>query len=269
MPMTDALRSLSVFADDREIAVDRRIRLRGKSTMTCLPDPWTVDVYGLSDEDAAFLRRCAIVRVLGAGDSLLCSGAPADILDLHAQGRDVTQILILEGEALWRSTVSLSLAAGTGVEQTIRALLARCSSPAPLAACPQLTAVLPRGQAFFGRTVDALNELARAADSRGWVWHDAFWLTRIGEGVPRATIREEDILREPETMTGALICATRMVGLQTGQLVRLQTDTHSGVFRLAAQTIDADSHSGAWDCTLTLMDETEAGLGLEAWEGIM
>ena len=271
MPMADAsaLRVLRVTVDGREIAADHRVRLRGKSTMTVFPDPWTIGIYGLTDEDLATLRRGAEVRVLGPGDTLLCAGPPADILQRSDEGRDVTQILLMEGEALWQSTVTLDVHAGATVEQTVRALLSRCSAPSPLAACPSLPATIPRGQTFFGRTVDALDELARAADCRGWVWRDAFWMTRIGEGIPRATIREDDLLRPPESMTGALTCSTRMIGLQTGQLVRLETDTRRGIYRLAAQTIDADTHAGAWDCLLTLMDETEAGLGLEAWEGIM
>ena len=269
MPDAKALRVLRVFADDTEVGADCRIRLQGKSTMTCLPDPWQIDIYVPQNEDRAALNRCSSVRVLGENNSVLCSGEPADVLSRRSDGREVVEVLIMEGEGFWQSSVSLTLAAGVTVDQTIRALLGRCSSPIPLASSPSLLATIPRAQSFFGRTADAVDELARAADCRGWVWQEALWLTKIGDGVPRATIHEEDLLRDPESMTGALLCETRMVGLQTGQLVRLDTDNWNGIYRLASQRIDADNYNGAWSNSLTLMDETEAGLGVEVWEGIM
>lgn len=270
--MADAsnLRLLNVYADGELIAEKQRIRLKGKSTMTCLPDLWQVELYDLSNHDRAVLRNANQITVTGERGSVICSGVPSDILIQTDYGRECSVILILEGEAFWRSTVSISITAGVSLRQTLLTLLSRCSSPIPLVSCPELKMNFQRGQAFFGRTADAVDILARAADCRGWVWQGGLYLARTGESVAQTTIRESDILRDPESMTGALLVSTRMLGLMTGQMIRMETDTNTGdTYRLAAQTVDADTIDGNWSCMLTLMDERTASLSTEAWEGVM
>lgn len=270
MALADELRELALMVDGSIIAASSRIHLAGKSTMTCLPDLWQLEIYNLGPEDLAAIRRAEKIAVVGMRNSVLCEGKPMDIVRSVLAGREITTILIVDGDAFWRASVSVSVRKGADAEQTVRLLLSQCTNPIPLAAFPSTHMRLHRGQSFFGRVAIAISDYAKAFSCRAFTFRDRMHVVRLGEGTAETTLTTNDFLTEPVVMDECVTVRTEMIGMMVGRRVTVVDEQIGGIWRLVAQTIDADSYSGSWKCDLTLVDENKMlSDGSSRWEGIL
>lgn len=270
MGLADELRELSIMADNTLLAANSRIHLTGKSTMTCLPDLWQVEIYNLQPEDLAAIRRAEKIAVIGKRNSVLCEGKPMDIMRTALAGREITTILIVDGDAFWRASVAVSVRSGADAEQTVRLLLSKCTSPIPLSAFPSVRMRLHRGQVFYGRVANAIADFAKAFSCRAFTFRNCLHVIKLGEGTAETTLTSDDFLSDPTVMDECATVSTDVIGLMVGRRVTVEDDQIGGVWRLVAQTIDADSFSGSWKCDLTLVNESKLLSQSESrWEGIL
>lgn len=258
------------MADGSRIADGCRIRVKGKSTMTCLPDPWQIDIYNLSAEDYAVIRKAERISAVGMRDSVLCEGKAVDIMRATVAGREITTLLIVDGDAFWKSSVSLSVIKGTDAEQVVRSILDHCTNPIPLSAFPTSKMQLLRGQTYYGRSATAIASIAEAFGCRAFTYRDCLYVVKLGEGTAETILRDSDMLNEPTVMDGFITVSTDVLGYMVGRRMTVVHDSAGGIWRLVAQTVDADNHTGAWRCDLTLVDEKRLLANSESrWEGTL
>lgn len=265
MPEINTLRSLKIMADGRYVAESCRIAVEGKTSMTCLPDVWQIAIYSCTDQDLAILRRASQVDILGQAGSVLVSGAPADIIRTVLDTSVVTTLFFMEGEAFWRSAINLSIRAGATARQTVERLIA--PSKTALAAFPETTLSFQRGQSWFGRAADAVDDIVKAIHCRAYTIQNALYVVQKGMASVRATLKESAVLDTPSFMKDGVILRTDVTGLLCGEMVYADLPLVHGTFRLAAQTVTADNYSGAWQSMITLMDEE--AMPLHEWEGCL
>lgn len=256
--MADAqnLRSLKLYADDALIVDGQHMDVHGKATLSLQPDMWTINLYELSGAQQTAIRLASAIRVTGNGDSILVSGKPADVIRRTEGTRNITTILILDGEAFHRARVALSVASGAGVHDTVRMLMRRAGTGTPLAEIPSVPYRFPRGQVFHGRLSQAVGTLCRSAGWAAWIRNGQLNILRPGTGIVAGEITESDIVADPYQMEDALILQTDVVGRGIGRLYSLNLARARGDWRLAAMAVDADNMSGVWNCELTMVKDS-------------
>ena len=250
----DELRSLSVLADGSPIAENRRIRLRGRTVMGLRPDAWEVDVYFLSEEDAATLHEAKDVSVLGEDDSLLASGRVEETFTHLEDGKLITTIMVTKGMDFWRSTVSISVAKGNTVQDTIQTLCRNGSCPVSVAAMQAKNATFFRGQTFHGRTADYVATLAKSIDARAYYVRGGLYIMSRNAATDSITLEEEDTAMGVARLDGAAVARlTKMRGYTIGAWIMLPGEATR--YRLLCQSVDADNYKGSWRTELILVNE--------------
>lgn len=248
-------RTLYLLADGAPAAQGCRIHLRGRSTMTCSPDAFQVDVYHLPGVDRALLDRAATIAVAGHRGSILCQGRAQDVSVSWREGSELTSYWLTDCEDFAHGVTSLSLAAGASVAESLRAVVAHSTSPLPLIHCPTASVRLHRGQTFHGGTAQAVTMLAKAMDAKAYTTRGGLYILSNDDTAAIATISEDELLDTPTLIHGGAVIRIEAAGLLIGQRISVQAAELRGVYRLAAQTFDADSLKGPWRCELTLLDE--------------
>ena len=153
--MSEPIRSLTVRADGEVIGAGCRARLRAPLALTLLPLPCRLDVWNLSAEGFARLRRARSLTV-ACGDRLLAWGAPAEaVRGPDREGGALSTVLFSPGLPLWEARISLSVPAGVTASETLRALLAASGDMGGLA--PAADAMIR-----YAKTVDPDPALANA-----------------------------------------------------------------------------------------------------------
>lgn len=247
-------RELSLYADGNRIAEGCRIRVHGGAGMTLLPDAWQIDLYNATGEDLAALRRAEWAALYGEQGGLLCAGRLTEIGRRTLQAREISSLMLTDGGAFWRATVSLSVRGDTGLRAVLQAVLDHCSSPIPLATFPETEQRFPLGQTWYGRAADAVREIASAAGGRAYVFRDHLYVVRDGSGAARTFIAAERLRGEPLFLSDAVILQTDMAGWPVGHMAEVEHSRVRGQWLIAAQRVSADSREGEWKSELTLVD---------------
>ena len=270
-------RDLHLFADDREIGQGCPMTLIARETLTLRPALHRLEIRNLSDSAAALLAAARYLE-FRSGASVLAFGEPVDVLTHPVSGTRsgpsssaapsarseavastssaapfrLTEIVFSPGLTLWRSTVSLSMAAGLSVRDTARALLTASGAGVPLASCPTVGPALTRPQAFFGRTCDALTLLAETAEADAHLTAAGLCLSSRSRQEPSLLIPESALLTAPIQTGNRMLLTTAMLGWPLGAFARItwQGSAHTG--RLVSRLIQADNREGPWQSQLEL-----------------
>lgn len=244
-------RDLHLFADGNEIAQGCRLCLTAEETLSLRPALQRLEILDLSDSSAALLSGARGLEIRN-GDSILAFGTPSEILTRAVSGKHLTSAIFSSGLSLWESSVSLSLAAGLKVSDTIRKLLEASGCGVPLAAFAAEDAAFFRPQAFFGRTCDALELLARRVEADAFLSSAGVCVSGRDARDP-ALILPESALAAPPVLSGSrLILTTTMLGWPLGSFVRAEWQGTAWTGRLVSRLIQADNRDGPWRSELEL-----------------
>lgn len=260
----EELRELSVHVDGVQIAKGLRMTLKGRSTMCLRPDYWILNIYNLSGFAEHQVRNAKEIIVCGLGKSELCRGSVEDIYR-HSEGvKDITTIAICDGGKFWDSSISISLASGNKISQTVRTIISRCSSPIKMVSYQANDGLLSRGQVFHGKTVKYVSDLAKSVFARAFLTRGAIGIFGKGKAASVIRIKPESGLLEISRTNNAVIARMGVVqGFAVGQLVEIPEDAKR--YRLICQSIDADNHDGVWQTELLMADESQ--MTDEEWSG--
>ena len=258
--MFDFHRDLHLFVNGQEIARGCRMILTARQSLNLRPALHHLEIYDLSDSSAAILSGASRLEVI-SGQSVLSAGEITEVYTRRASGKHLTSVVFSPGLSLWQSSVSLSLAAGMKVSDTVRALLAASvldtsavasGTTIPLAAYVAPDPVLSRPQAFFGRTCDALSMLAETADADIFISSAGVCVSGRQEREPQYTLPESDLLSEPVLTGNRMILSTSMFGWVPGMVIRTDWKGASRTGRIVSTLIQADNVSGPWKSELEL-----------------
>ena len=259
---------MALYADGVQIADGARLHLQGRATMSCSADRWTLTLTGYNDADLSALRRAALLTVTAEEQSAVAQGAVEDLVIEARNGIGTCTVVLADGAAFCRGFCSVAIRKGTTLDESLHTLLAHCDAPLPLVTPMIAGSRFTRGQAFFGRTVHAVRELAKSAGYRAYVTHGGLYLAKRGLSPAVLRISEDMLLDTPTRLDGVTIIKTAVTGFQPGHCLILPGESNGATYRVIAQAIDADSYSGAWACETVLLDEDAMASGQKNdWEG--
>jgi len=290
-------RDLHLFADDVEIARGCRMMLIAHETMTLRPALHQLEILDLSDSSVSLLAGTNQIEVR-SGNSILAFGELVDTVTQSISGKRQTSLIFSPGLSLWQTSISLSVAAGMKVSDTIRSLLAEAGKTAPqsqadqtwtsdfespidsvfsLAAFTAEDRILSRPQAFFGRTCDALAMLAETAGADAFLspagvcvssrpgadssLTNASAADAASGNVPAAfySVPESALLSAPIQTGDRLLAVTEMIGWPLGENLTITWQGVSHTGLLVSRLIQADTGDGPWKSELELELDHEPG----------
>ena len=251
------IRPLALYADGKQVAVENRIRVQGKSCMTLIPDVSYVDVYNLTNEDLETIRRAEIITASGVDGSILSYGELEEVYTTSDDANDITTLVIVDGKKLRESSVYQTIGAGATVRNTLQTILGGSVFGAYLASEVRF----PRGQTLTGKLLPIVRDLAKTAKARAFISHGQVHVVPKGGTTREITIPDREIEDVPEYANGVCILRTSVKGYAIGTMVIVEGKK----YRLASQAVDADNYEGLWQSELMLVDETE--LSADGMEG--
>ena len=259
--MENLTRKLQVFVEEEEIAQGCRIILSARqtppagsdlsSTNPAQPQLHQLEIYDLSDSSEAKISAASTIEVR-SGSTILAAGDLVEACTRSASGRRITSIVFSPGYVLWQSSVSLSLAAGMKVSETIRAILNAAGASVRLASYLAPDPTFLRPQAFFGRTCDALSLLAETAGAQAFLTPAGLCVLSDSAQTRIISLSEEDLLSPPYVSGSRLLVQTRMRDWLPGTDVQLTWKKLTYRGRVFSSLIQADNVSGPWKSELEL-----------------
>ena len=217
-----------------------------------MPQLFTMEIENLSESSAEKLANCREMAVrsngsvLAVGDSIFCCPRWID-------GRKVLAVSFSYGFRLWKASVSLSLAAGMKISDTIREVLKASGTGIQLAGYTARDFALTRPQAFFGRACEALERLADSADGRAGLTPAGVCVIGAGEQTPTVVMPENGLLSEPIFLKDRVILKTGIVGWPLGTCVRFRWNgaDYQGV--MMSRMLDLDNAGGSWESQIEVL----------------
>ena len=251
--MNDELsRALSVYADGKALTGFRHAHLTGRDALGLYPMPFTLRLWNLADSDYHMLRAAAGISVMH-GQSVLAAGRVSDVyLSLVPEGK-ITEVVFAAGLGLWEAPVSLSVEAGVSVSETVRRILEASGTGIPLLSFPGTDPVRSRGQAFYGRAAECIEEALSAAGARGYLTGSGLCVVPA-EGLPVSMeLSSADLLSDPVFVgDGQLLLRTRITGWPLGKGIRVKWKDGSRSGLVLERAVDADNLEGKWESGLLI-----------------
>ncbi len=245
--LNNEFRPLILKADGNRIAADLRIRIRGRSNMTLLPDLFVIDVYNLTDEDSATISESKTISALDETDALLCYGEIEDVYTHPEETNTITTLVIADGSSFSQMRISKTVGSGSRVRDAFFHILGNAVNGSYLSSDLRL----PRGQVFSGRLLDCVSVLAKTVNARAFLTHGAVFVVEKGRSESVLELTEDDIIDDPSSAEGTIIVKAKVRGYSVGTILKFR----SHAYRLASQSFDADNQKGLWRTELTLVDE--------------
>ena len=249
--MSEINRDLHLFADGREIAQSCRMRLTARENLSLTPQLFQLEIENLSGSSAAFLSAARSLEVRSEG-SVLAAGEPVSVCPRRQSGKRILSVSFSPGISLWEASVSLSLAAGMRVSDSVRAVLSAAVYPpgaarrVPLAAFTAEDAVLTRPQAFFGRACDALRVLAGTVRAKSFLAPSGLCVIDPRPQTPALILPESSLLSEPVELRDRVLLTTAAAGWPLGSCLRLEHAGRAYQGLPVSRLLRLDNVSGPW-----------------------
>ena len=240
-------RALSVYADGKALVGFRHAYLSGRDALGLYPMPFTLRLWNLADSD--YHALCAAKNLsVRHDDSILASGKISDVyLSLVPEGK-ITEVVFAAGLGLWETPVSLSVEAGVSVSGTVRQILSASGTGIPLLSFPGEDPVRSRGQAFYGRAAECIEEALMAAGARGYLTESGLCVVPA-EGLPVSMdLSSADLLSDPVFVGNRqMLLRTRITGWPLGKGVRVKWKDGSQEGLVLERSVNADNLEGKWE----------------------
>ena len=250
--MPDLNRSLSVFADGQLVTGFRHAYLSGRDALDLYPMPFTLRLWNLADSDYYALRAAKHLSVRHEG-SVLASGRISDVyLQIVPEGK-ITEVVFAAGLGLWEAPVSLGVEAGVSVSETVRRILAESGTGIPLLSFLGENPVRSRGQAFYGRAAECIEEALSAARARAYLTESGLCVVPAS-GLPVSMeLSSADLLSDPVFVgNGQLLLRTRITGWPLGKQVSVNWKGVQIRGLVTERGVDADNMEGNWQSELLM-----------------
>ena len=250
--MSDLNRSLTIIADGQPVTGYQHAHLSGQDALGLYPMPFTLRLWNLAESDYLALRAAAGISVMH-GQSVLAAGRVSDVyLRLVPEGK-ITEVVFAAGLGLWEAPVSLSVEAGASVSETVRRILEASGTGIPLLSFPGTDPVRSRGQAFYGRAAECIEEALSAAGARGYMTESGLCVVPA-EGLPVSMeLSSADLLSDPVFVgSGQLLLRTRITGWPLGKGIRVKWKDGSQEGLVLERSVEADNLEGKWESGLLI-----------------
>lgn len=245
------IRSLTVLADGERVTGLSRVSLTGRETLGLEPLPFVLRVWNPADSACAMLAAARRVSVL-RDDSLLAAGWTAGVYRRTVPEGMITEVAFSPNLMLWEAPVSLSVEAGASVSETVQKILEASGTGIRLLPCAGPDPMFSRGQAFYGRAAECVNDVLSAVPARGYMT-EAGLCAVPAEGQPVSLVlTEKDLTDEPVFTDGKMILRTKPVGWPPGKRAKVKWKNESAEGLVTERSIDADNMTGSWQAEIIL-----------------
>lgn len=250
--MSDLSRSLSILVDGEPVTGFSHARVSGRDAVGLDPLPFTLRLWNLAESDYNLLASAKQVSV-SHEDSILAYGQISDVCRGTVPEGTVTEIVFSPGLSLWEALVSLSVEAGVSVSETVRQILEASGTGIALLSFPGEDPVRTRGQTFFGRAAENVNEALSAAGARGCQAPSGLCVIPK-EGLPISMeLSAEDLMDAPSPAGGnLLVVKTKVTGWPLGKQIAVNWEGWRWEGLVVMRSVDADNQEGEWSSELLL-----------------
>lgn len=246
----EALKNLTVFADEREVVSFGRAVFSGKDSLGLLPSMFILRLHNLSASDVDLLSTAKKISVSYQG-SVLAAGDISNVVRRITSGGSVTSVAFSMGLSLWEASVTLSIEANTAVSETVRRILAASGTEIPLLSFPGADPMFLRGQAYFGRAAESVVLALSAASARGYLTASGLCVVPDEDLPVSVYLSDEDLVTAPFYPTGdIMVLRTRLNGWQLGKMVSVAWKGVETKGIVSERAFNADNVLNVWESEL-------------------
>jgi len=245
-------RTLTILADGEPVTGYARARLIGTERLGLYPSLFMLHLWNVAEEDYLALSRCKEVTVIYE-DAVLVSGTVSDAFRSRGKSGTEAHVAIAPGLKLWEAPVSQDIEAGVTVSETVRRLLEASETRIQLLSFPGEDPVTNRGQAFFGRAAECIEEaLGKTGASCCLVPSGLCVIPK--EGLPVSMVlTEEDLTDVPSFNCGGdMILRTGPAGWTLGKGVEVRYGGMVNQGLISERMINLDTGDGPWRVELVV-----------------
>ena len=245
-------RTLTILADGVPVTGYTRAKLIGTERLGLYPSLFMLDLWNVAEQDFLMLSRCKVVTVMHR-KSILVSGVLSDAFRQRTKKGTEAHIAISPGLNLWEAPVSLSVEAGVTVSETVRRLLQASGTGIQLLSFPDVDPVMSRGQAFFGRTAECIEEvLGKIGASCCLVPSGLCVIPKDGVAVSM-TLTEDDLTDIPSfNCGGEMVLRTRPAGWTLGKGAKVNYGGTVTRGLITERMLNLDTGEGPWRVELVV-----------------
>ena len=245
-------RTLTILADGGPVTGYARARLIGAERLGLYPSLFMLHLWNVAEEGYLLLSRSKEVTVLHE-DVVLVSGTVSDAFRSRGKSGTEAHVAIAPGLKLWEATVSLDVEAGVTVSETVRRLLEASGTGIQLLSFPGDDPVVNRGQAFYGRAAECIEEALGKAGARCCLLPSGLCVIPK-EGLPVSMVlTEEDLTDVPSFNCGGdMVLRTGPVGWTLGKGVEVRYGEAINRGLITERLLSLDTGDGAWRVELVV-----------------
>ena len=246
---------LTILADGEPVSGYARARLIGAERLGLYPSLFMLHLWNMAEEDYLALSRSKEVTVKHE-DVVLVSGTVSDAFRSRGKSGTEAHIAIAPGLKLWEVLVSLDVEADVTVSETVRRLLEASGTGIQLLSFPGEDPATTRGQAFFGRSAECIEEALGKAGARCCLVSSGLCVIPR-EGLPVSMIlTEEDLTDVPSFNCGGdMVLRTGPVGWTLGKGVEVRYGEAVNRGLISEQLLSLDTGDGPWRVELIVQSE--------------
>ena len=245
-------RTLMILADGEPVTGYARARLIGTERLGLYPSLFMLHLWNVAEEDYLALSRSREVTVLHE-DVVLVSGTVSDAYRSRGKSGTEAHVAIAPGLKLWEAAVSLDVEAGVTVSETVRQLLEASRTEIQLLSFPGEDPVTTRGQAFYGRAAECIEEALGKAGARCCQVPSGLCVVPK-EGLPVSMVlTEEDLTDVPSFNCGGdMVLRTGPAGWTLGKGVEVRYGGTVNRGMISERMLDLDTGDGPWRIELVV-----------------
>ena len=245
-------RTLSVFADGEPVTSSARTKLLGHEGLGLYPSLFMLTMLNLAEEDYLLLSRAREVEVKH-GEVVLVSGLVSDVFRNTKKNGTETHAAVAPGLALWEAVVSVDVEAVVSVSETVRRLLEASGTGVQMLSFPGEDPVSTRGQAFFGRAAECIEEALGKTGARCCLVSSGLCVIPK-EGLPVSMVLTEEDLQEAPVFNGGgdMILRTGPAGWTMGKYVEVRYGGMSSQGLISERLLNLDTGDGPWRVELVV-----------------
>ena len=245
-------RMLTILADGEPVSGYARARLIGTERLGLYPSLFMLHLWNMAEEDYLALSRSREVTVMHE-DAVLVSGTVSDAFRSRGKSGTEAHIAIAPGLKLWEGLVSLDVEADVTVSETVRRLLEASGTGIQLLSFPGEDPATTRGQAFFGRSAECIEEALGKAGARCCLVSSGLCVIPR-EGLPVSMIlTEEDLTDVPSFNCGGdMVLRTGPAGWTLGKGVEVRFGGMVNRGLISERMLSLDTGDGPWRVELVV-----------------
>ena len=245
-------RTLTILADGELVSGYARARLIGSERLGLYPSLFMLHLWNVAEADYLALSRSREVTVLHE-DVVLVSGTVSDVFRSGVKSGTEAHIAIAPGLNLWEAPVSLSVESGVTVSETVRRLLEASGTGIPLLSFPGEDPVVTRGQAFFGRAAECIEEALGKAGARCCQVPSGLCVIPAENLPVSMTLTEEDLTDVPSfNCCGDMVLRTGPAGWTLGKGVEVRYGGMVNQGLITERMLCLDTGDGPWRVELVV-----------------